>query len=108
MAKTSTKNTTESKETKPKKEATKETQKKAPVEAKASVAAPKKTKTAAPKAKKVEGAKKGRVGGLACKIQNCKREYRSKGYCSPHYRKWRHGEYGVARYKTCSDSACQK
>lgn len=43
-----------------------------------------------------------------CKIKGCKREYRAKGYCTAHYRKWRQGEYGVARYKTCHSSECRK
>lgn len=43
-----------------------------------------------------------------CKIKGCKREYRAKGYCVAHYRKWRQGEYGVARYKTCSSMDCRK
>lgn len=44
----------------------------------------------------------------ACKIKGCKREYRSKGYCVAHYRKWRNGQYGIARYKTCNSNDCRK
>lgn len=43
-----------------------------------------------------------------CQIKACKREYRAKGYCRVHYKKWRQGEYGVARYKTCKSSDCRK
>jgi hypothetical protein len=41
-----------------------------------------------------------------CSIKGCKREYRAKGYCGVHYRKWRQGAYGRARYKTCKDYSC--
>lgn len=44
----------------------------------------------------------------SCKIKSCKRDYRAKGYCRVHYKKWRQGEYGVARYKTCSEFECRK
>lgn len=43
-----------------------------------------------------------------CKVASCKRGYRAKGYCTSHYREWRHGKFGVARYKTCSDFECRK
>lgn len=43
-----------------------------------------------------------------CKIENCKRTYRAKGYCRIHYRKWRRGEYGNARHKNCSQEGCHK
>jgi hypothetical protein len=43
-----------------------------------------------------------------CKIASCKREYRAKGYCKTHYRQWRHGAYGRARFKTCKDYGCTK
>ena len=45
---------------------------------------------------------------MTCKIKNCKRDYKAKGYCKPHYTKWRHGEFGVARYKTCKANECRK
>jgi len=50
------------------------------------------------------------VGGpkKQCTIPSCKREYRAKGYCKAHYRKWRHNEFGHARYKTCKDFACHQ
>lgn len=44
----------------------------------------------------------------ACQIKGCKREYRAKGYCGVHYKKWRNGEYGKARYTPCSDVGCFK
>lgn len=67
------------------------------------------TKTEAP----AKVAKKKKVvakaeGEKCCKIKSCKREYRAKGYCRMHYKKWRRGEYGMARYKTCKDFECRK
>jgi hypothetical protein len=43
-----------------------------------------------------------------CKIKSCKHEYRAKGYCQKHYKKWRQGQYGLARYKTCHEMDCRK
>jgi hypothetical protein len=44
-----------------------------------------------------------------CTIDNCKREYKAKGYCKFHYKEWRHGKFGMARYKTCKDNGgCRK
>ncbi len=43
-----------------------------------------------------------------CKVGGCKRDYRAKGYCVSHYRQWRHGKFGVSRYKTCTDFECKK
>lgn len=70
-------------------------------------------KTVAKRAEKAEAKPKKKVvkvesSGESCKIANCKREYRAKGYCGVHYKKWRHGEYGVARYKTCNSMDCRK
>jgi len=42
-----------------------------------------------------------------CRIEGCKRPYRAKGYCNVHYKKWRRGELGKARYKTCSEEGCR-
>lgn len=44
--------------------------------------------------------------GKSCTIKNCKRQYKAKGYCKTHYKKWRLGEYGKARYKTCVNRDC--
>ena len=44
----------------------------------------------------------------ACKVANCKREYKAKGYCKAHYKKWRQGAFGKSRYKTCQDMECRK
>ena len=44
----------------------------------------------------------------ACQVASCKREYRAKGYCNAHYRKWRQGAFGLARYKTCGAMDCRK
>jgi hypothetical protein len=45
---------------------------------------------------------------MHCKIAKCKRRYRAKGYCVSHYREWRHGKFGRARYKICRDIGCLK
>ncbi len=37
-----------------------------------------------------------------CKIKDCKRPYRAKGYCNVHYSQWRQGELPKKRYKTCN------
>jgi len=52
------------------------------------------------KTKKAAEAKtSGKREAKSCKIKGCKRTYRAKGYCTAHYKKWRNGEYGRARYK---------
>jgi len=43
-----------------------------------------------------------------CKVKDCKRGYRAKGYCRIHYKKWRRGELGQSRYKTCGNEGCFK
>lgn len=57
---------------------------------------------------KAEAKPTGRCGGKRCTVKACKREYKAKGYCRVHYKKWRHGEYGQARYKSCGDLSCFK
>ncbi|MBU4484848.1 hypothetical protein KKA47_05460, partial [bacterium] len=43
-----------------------------------------------------------------CKMEGCKREYRAKGYCNVHYKKWRRGELDKKpRYKICSEENCK-
>ncbi len=42
-----------------------------------------------------------------CAIGSCKQSYKAKGYCKKHYKKWRNGEYGLARYKTCATMDCR-
>lgn len=43
-----------------------------------------------------------------CKIENCKRPYRAKGYCNIHFRKWRRGELEKKpRYKICGEEKCK-
>lgn len=110
MAKAPQKPTKSAAEKAPK--AAKETKAKATktVEAKAET---KRAVAAEAKPKKVKAAKapkehQSRCGGKVCKIQNCKGEYKSKGYCVAHYREWRHGKYGKTRYKTCHDINCKK
>ncbi|MDP3936569.1 MAG: hypothetical protein Q8R92_00350 [Deltaproteobacteria bacterium] len=41
-----------------------------------------------------------------CRIEGCKRPYRAKSYCNVHYREWRQGKYGKARFKICSKEEC--
>lgn len=109
MAKPSEKTTKKSTESKAPKAAAKETKKvsASAVEAKAKTKAPK--AAAAPKKVKTAPAdKKGRCGGKSCRIENCKGEYKAKGYCKPHYKEWRHGKYGKTRYTACSDFGCTK
>lgn len=91
---------------------------KAKSETKAAVEVKAKAKSQAAKPAKAAQAKKvaapvskeavSRCGGKACKIENCKAEYKAKGYCKKHYKAWRHGAYGMARYKTCGDLSCFK
>ena len=69
--------------------------------------AERKEKTASKKKVVAASATQAKTPGK-CRIQKCKRTYRAKGYCGAHYQKWRQGEYGVARYKTCSDFGCKK
>lgn len=45
---------------------------------------------------------------LKCGVEGCKKEYRAKGYCDAHYKSWRRGELGHARYKTCEAPECKK
>ena len=44
----------------------------------------------------------------SCSVKACKRTYRAKSYCNSHYREWRNGKFGLARYKTCKDNDCRK
>lgn len=44
----------------------------------------------------------------SCQFSSCKREYRAKGYCDVHYKQWKRGKFGLARYKTCGDFDCKK
>jgi len=75
-----------------------------------------------PKAKKVSTPKKkaevstksedtkpsaSKKAGRSCRITNCKRVYRAKGYCKLHYKQWRQGAFGRARYKTCKEVGCR-
>jgi len=48
------------------------------------------------------------LGKGECRIEGCSRPVRAKGYCRVHYKKWRGGEYGNARYKTCKVEGCTK
>ncbi|PIU58101.1 MAG: hypothetical protein COS89_02145 [Deltaproteobacteria bacterium CG07_land_8_20_14_0_80_38_7] len=44
-----------------------------------------------------------------CKMEGCKREYRAKGYCNVHFKKWRKGELDTKpRYKICGEENCKK
>lgn len=44
----------------------------------------------------------------SCQIKKCKRSYKAKGYCVAHYKQWRNGKFGIARYKTCGQMDCRK
>lgn len=57
-------------------------------------------------AKPEQVARAGRCGGRSCRMKSCKRSYRAKGYCGVHYRQWRNGQFGRARYKHCGDKTC--
>ncbi len=41
-----------------------------------------------------------------CKSADCEKPVVGKGYCAPHYRKWKQGELPKARYKTCVEENC--
>lgn len=45
-----------------------------------------------------------------CRVKDCKRPYRAKGYCVVHYQKWRRGEIEGARprYRVCREENCRK
>ncbi len=45
---------------------------------------------------------------VVCKIEGCERPVRAKGYCRVHYKNWRRGEYGDARFKVCRMEGCTK
>ena len=64
-------------------------------------------KTVKAKKKTVE-AKAVKPSEKSCSVKACKRTYRAKGYCNSHYRDWRNGKFGIARYKTCKDTDCRK
>jgi hypothetical protein len=43
-----------------------------------------------------------------CKAESCEKDVRAKGYCDRHYRKWRKGEMGKPRYRSCNEKGCNK
>ena len=43
-----------------------------------------------------------------CKLDSCDKDVRGKGYCERHYREWRRGKLGKARYKSCNAEGCTK
>jgi len=43
-----------------------------------------------------------------CKAESCEKDVRAKGYCDPHYRKWRKGKMGKPRHTSCTEKACGK
>jgi hypothetical protein len=43
-----------------------------------------------------------------CRVANCKRPYRARGYCVTHFKLWRRGEMSKPRYKICSKEGCRK
>ena len=42
-----------------------------------------------------------------CSVEGCKRPFRAKSYCFFHYKKWRQGEFGHARYRVCGKPECR-
>jgi hypothetical protein len=44
-------------------------------------------------------------GKKSCKVENCKRPYRAKGYCWFHYAKWRRGDLKKPRQKGAKKTA---
>ena len=47
-------------------------------------------------------------GKKDCQVKGCKSDYRAKGYCAAHYKMWKDGEFGKARYESCTKEACNK
>jgi hypothetical protein len=43
-----------------------------------------------------------------CKAEGCDKDVRGKGYCERHYRAWRRGKMGKARYTSCNAEGCRK
>lgn len=43
-----------------------------------------------------------------CKFEGCDKDVRGKGYCERHYRAWRRGKLGKARYRSCNAEGCNK
>lgn len=43
-----------------------------------------------------------------CKADGCDKDVRAKGYCDPHYRKWRKGKMGKPRHTSCNEKDCGK
>ena len=43
-----------------------------------------------------------------CKAEGCEKDVRAKGYCDPHYRKWRKGKMGKPRHTSCTEKGCGK
>jgi len=63
---------------------------------------------AQPEKRKKHHATTQKRGERKCKMKACKRSYKAKGYCVTHYKEWRNGKFGRARFKTCKDSNCFK
>jgi hypothetical protein len=43
-----------------------------------------------------------------CKAEGCEKDVHGKGYCERHYRAWRRGKMGKARYTPCHTDGCTK
>ena len=41
-----------------------------------------------------------------CKAEGCEKDVKGKGYCERHYRAWRRGKMGKARYTPCRVDGC--
>ena len=43
-----------------------------------------------------------------CKVEQCDKDVKAKGYCERHYAKWRKGKMGKPRHKNCHAENCHK
>jgi hypothetical protein len=43
-----------------------------------------------------------------CKVGDCTKDVRGKGYCDRHYRTWRRGKLPKPRYRSCNTAGCNK
>ena len=102
MAKSATKKSTATKK-KTTKSSKSTATKKAPAKKKKTA----KAKTRVKKEKPAISAKKRKASARGeCQVEACKQPVRAKKYCQSHYKKWRRGGFGTARYKACHATDC--
>jgi hypothetical protein len=41
-------------------------------------------------------------------VDGCEKDVCGKGYCDRHYRAWRKGKLGKARYRSCNTGGCTR